>query len=354
MAALSLLVQRQFLQETAEAYRFSHDKIRESIYHQLPPDRRVAYHQALADVIAKRQPTAVDHIAYHYRQGKQWPKALQFTLQAAERARALSAVAAALDDYALALQILDNSAPLPPLQADETRAQILIARQKFLRMNGQIEQQQKELADLRQLAQRLPDPLWQADAALREADFLSEVKAEHDAAVALAEQALAIAQENRLPRREAEAWQTISCCRYTQGRYQENAVALRRAVALWESLPHTNAELMSAYLQLIYNERMCGRPQEGLALVNKLLALAESDGNLLGQGSAYSARGSFYDDQGDHLASIEAYAQARAIFQRIGARINEARALANIGYGYWRLHRYGEAIALTEESLAIF
>jgi DNA-binding SARP family transcriptional activator len=353
-AALGLLAQRQFLLETAESYRFSHDKVRAAVYQSILPERRIQLHRRTAAVLAAQTPTAVDRIAYHYRQGEQWPEALQFTLQAAERARALSAIAAALEDYALALQILDDCAPLPLPEAAEARAQILIARQKFLRMSGQIDQQQQDLAVLRQLAGRLSNPLWQADALLREADFISEIKAEHDAAVALAEQALALAQANGLPRREAEAWQTIGHCRYTQGRYQEGGVALRRAVALWESLPNANAELMSAYLQLIYNERMSGRRQEGLALVHKLLALAESDGNLLGQGSAYSVRGSFYDDQGDHLASIEAYAQARAIFQRIGARINEARALANIGYGYWCLHQYGQAIALTEESLAIF
>jgi hypothetical protein len=34
--------------------------------------------------------------------------------------------------------------------------------------------------------------------------------------------------------------------------------------------------------------------------------------------------------------------------------LNEAKASANIGYGYWALRRYGEAIAMTEESLFIF
>lgn len=357
-AALGLLAQRQFLLETPESYCFSHDKVRQAVYQEIDPARRIRLHRQTAALVAEQTPTAVDRIAYHYRQGEQWPEALHFTLQAAERAYALSVIVAALDHYAVALQILETQAaaqaPLPPSQMAETRARILIARQSLLFTSGQTEQQEKELADLRQLVKQLPDPVWQADAALKEAHFAGEVQAQYDTAAALAREALTIAEAHQLPRRQAEAWKIIGMAGYHQGRYQESAAAYRRSVALWETLPDAAAQLMAAYAELIYNERVIGRIEEGMALAQKLLALAQAHGNQLGQASAHAAIANFYNDQGNHLASIHAYSEARAIFQRVGARLNEAKASANVGYGYWALRRYGEAIALTEESLFIF
>lgn len=354
LATINLLTARQFLLETAVAYTFSHDTIRESVYRHIPLEQRQAYHRQIAAVIVAQQPTAVDHIAYHYREGAQWPEALHFTLQAAERARALPVIAAALDNYARALEILDKRAPLPSPQAEETRGRILLARQPLLFASGQPEQQEKELADLRQLISRLPDPVWQADVALKEAHFACEIQGQYDAAAARAREALAIAETRQLPHRQAEAWKIIGMSLYRQGRYQESVVAYRQAVALWETLPDAVADLMTGYVELSYNERVIGRTEEGIALAQKLLALAKTHNNPSAQASAYAALANFYNDQAEHLASIQAYTEARDIFRRIGARLNEAKASANIGYGYWALHRYSEAISVTEESLLIF
>lgn len=366
LAALSLLVQRQFLQETAQAYRFSHDKIREGVYEQIPPARRIAYHRAVAAAIAaagqSRQnmetppegPTAVARLAYHYQQGEQWPEALHYTLLAADEARDLQALATALAGYAAARQIMTDHHPLPDAEADQLEYRILISRQPLLFLAGQTAQQAAELADLRHLAARLPDPAQQATILLKEADFMARVRAEHGTAVTLAQQALALAQQHQLPRLEAEAWGVIGEARHVQGAYQESGAALRQAVALWEQLGDAPHALLGAYSQLLHSERMNGRWAEGKALADRLLVLAKGMGDQMALGRAHAALGNFFSDEGDSAAAGEQFTAAMTIFRRLGARLHEARALANLGYTHWVRRDYGRAIEMKEAALALF
>ncbi|MDA0243650.1 MAG: AAA family ATPase [Chloroflexi bacterium] len=354
LATLSLLTQRQFLRETAEAYQFSHDKVRESIYHDMPAEVRRQYHQQIAAVIATQQPTAVDLLAYHTQHGEQWAEAIAYTVQAADQARALYALSHALHQYALALHLLETHAPLPAEQAHHMRYHILLARQPLLYLTGQGEVQAVELEHLRQLAPQLPDPAQRVAILLKEADWAGTVQAAHQTAVALAEQALALAQQHLLPAHEAEAWQIIGAARYLQGSYQESMVALQQAASLWEGCGEQPDSLFEVYLQLVQNERMNGRWAEGLALAQKLLALAEAAHNEMAQAKAHTALAGFHIEQGNYTAGQAGYEHALALFRRLGARLKEASVIANLGYSFWALRDYGRAITLKEEALAIF
>ncbi|MCB8990670.1 MAG: AAA family ATPase [Ardenticatenaceae bacterium] len=357
LAALGLLVQRQFLQETPHAYRFSHDKIREAAYAQMSPEQRVIYHGAIAAVMAGDTHSRggdVAQIAYHYRMGERWSEALYYTLQAAEQAHDLHALTAALDSYALARQILEEHHPLDTAEANEMLYRILVARQPLLFFSGQTAQQAAELADLRQLAAQLPDPALQADALLKEADYRARVRADSDTAVSLAQQVLELAQQHNLPRRAAEAWGVIGDARQVQGAFQESAAALQQAAALQEASGDNPQALTAVYSQLLYAERLNGRWAEGKALAEKLLALAEQMGDPMAQGNAHVAIARFYTDQSNHVASAAAFEMAVGFFQRIGARLNEARALANLGYSHWALRHYAQAIEMQEDALLIF
>lgn len=354
LAALSLLVERQFLQETPRAYRFSHDKIRESIYQEIPEPRRRTHHGAIAAVIARQQPTAIPQLAYHYYQAAQWSEALHYTLQAADQARNLHALTTALTHYATARQILLEHGLLPAYERDERLGYIFSARQRLLLLSGQTDQQAAELSELRALADRLANPMLQADALLKEANLLIEVQAKPKTAVALAQQALELAQHHHLPLQAAEAWGLIGEARYTAGAYQEAATMLRQATAVWAESAPDHPSLRRAYVRLIYSERMVGRLDEAYGLTLKLLALGEATGNQMVLASARTLLATFHDDKGQHEAALAEEAAALEIFRRIGARLNAARTLANMGYTYWFLRDYGQAIAMTQEALTTF
>jgi predicted ATPase len=373
LAALSLLVQRQYLQETPQAYRFSHDKIRESVYLEIPEAQRQAYHRTIAAVISGQKPstrpnaapgensavcaesqTVTAQLAYHYRQGAQWPEALRCTLRVAGQSRDLHALTTALDSYAAARQILAEQRPFPPAEADQITYHILTARQPLLLLTGQTAAQTAELDELRQLAARLPDPAQRAGVLLKEADFMARVRAEQAAAISMAQLALALAHQHGLTRIQAEAWGVIGEACHVQGAFQESAAALQQAVTLWEALNDDPRRLMDAYAQLLYSERMNGRWAEGKALADRLLALALETGDPMTQGNAHFALAAFYADQGQHETAIQSLDAALTLFRRTGARLQEARALANLGYMQWVLRDYGKGIELQEAALHIF
>lgn len=378
LGSLGLLVQRQFLQETPHAYRFSHDKIRESVYQGIPDTQRQGHHRAIAAVIVgqlsgeqttRRRngeswnkelmaslelPKVVVQLAYHYSQGGQWSEAVSYTLQAGDYACKLHALTTALDYYAAARRILEEQRPFPPTEAAQITYHILMARQPLLLLNGQTAQQSNELVELRQLAACLPGTEQQAGALLKEAEFYVEVQASHDQAIILAEKALNIAQQHNLDHLAAEAWRIIGSARYIQGNYQKAAVALHQAVAFWEGVNKVATALPGLYLQLIQVERMNGHSSEGRRLAQNLLVFGETTGNLIAQANAHAALASFYSDSGDHVAAIQSFTAALDIFGRIGARLHEARMLANLGYTHWAMHDYGQAIAMKEEALTIF
>jgi DNA-binding SARP family transcriptional activator len=354
LAALGLLVQRQFLHETPQTYRFSHDNIRQTLYDQLPPIPRRRLHRQLAALVVQEEPGNAALAGHHYERGEQWAEALQFSVAAADQARDLGAIPAALAGYETALHILERHAPLERESADLLHFRLLAARQPLLLLTGQTEQQGIELEALQAAADRNPDPAARIEGWLHQATLAATVHARHEEAITLARQALAQATRHALIKPQATAWQTIGYSRYVQGQLQESISALRQAVTLWQAVPDSRDDLMNATLKLIYSERAAGNTEAGLAEVARLLTLAEEANHPLRQATAWAAQANFYSDQGEHLAAIEGNTRALEIFRRLGVRLNEARALGNLGYSHWALRDYGRAIALTEESLAIF
>lgn len=353
---LRQLQQRQFLQETPEAYRFTHDKVREVVYASLDPDQRRAYHRQVAGVIAERDNTAVVRLAYHYQQAEQWAEAFTYTMQAAAHAHQLQAFRSALADYDTALAILDKQSDLSPAERVTQQVTIWLARQPFLYLLGETETQSAELAQLKEAAPQLTDPALQVAVLLKEADFAVQVQMEHKGAIQLAQEALVLAEAHELTKDTAVAWQIIGYAYYLQGAYQQSNDALRQAITLAEAqqVEPLSEDLLRAYLRLIYNERNLGHAAQGQALAHQLLALAQEAGHEMGTANAQSALANFATDGGDYLTAVGAYQSALACFRRLGIRTNEARTIANLGYTYWALQDYDPAIQMTQEALQIF
>lgn len=95
--------------------RFTHDKVRETIYDQIPPDRRRALHAAAARVIEARSLDGrwVGHrsIAFHWREAGEPRRAIDHLERAAEQARLTSssreAIAVLEECFALAGQLAE-------------------------------------------------------------------------------------------------------------------------------------------------------------------------------------------------------------------------------------------------------
>ena len=109
--ALEALVKRRFLREEPEGgvYDFSHDKLREVVYHDIGGARRRLLHRSVAEALERRGEDATHErdtqLAEHYERAHVWSKALHYLVLAAEHSQKLFAMRAALHwlDRAVAL-----------------------------------------------------------------------------------------------------------------------------------------------------------------------------------------------------------------------------------------------------------
>jgi tetratricopeptide (TPR) repeat protein len=98
---------------SAGIYFFSHALIRETLYHQLAPSRRLALHFSAAELLERKQVAdyaAAFQIAHHYFAAaahKGADRALEWELKAAQKARDIFAYEQAVEHYRRALELLD-------------------------------------------------------------------------------------------------------------------------------------------------------------------------------------------------------------------------------------------------------
>ncbi|MFQ6102464.1 MAG: ABC transporter substrate-binding protein [Anaerolineae bacterium] len=108
---LDELWQRRIVREQgADAYDFSHDKIREVIYEGLSPPRRIHLHRKVATALEELHEERTEEIAVqlarHYAEAGEGEKAVEYLLQAGDWARGLYAYQGAIEHYQRALAFL--------------------------------------------------------------------------------------------------------------------------------------------------------------------------------------------------------------------------------------------------------
>jgi DNA-binding SARP family transcriptional activator/pimeloyl-ACP methyl ester carboxylesterase len=97
--AVEELVRRRLLTGVGERLGFTHERVREVAYAELPPWRRTRLHRRIAETIealqAERLPEVWETLAEHYERGTAWARAAHYHMRVAERARERFAYATA-------------------------------------------------------------------------------------------------------------------------------------------------------------------------------------------------------------------------------------------------------------------
>jgi len=153
LAALDELVRRHFLEETPQAYRFSHNKVRQVAYLALTKEERQEWHRRTGDTLEVLTPERVEALAYHYDQGDARERALTYTLQAGERAQALYDNRGALAYFERALALAQDPA---------ARWDALNRQSPLLNTLSRHQAQARVLDEMERLAEALADPVRQA------------------------------------------------------------------------------------------------------------------------------------------------------------------------------------------------
>lgn len=328
LAAIQELLRRRLLEETLQDYHFHHDKIRQSVYENLPEGRRLGLHCQIGLALEKHYPHQVEALAHHFFAGQSWQKAVFYQQEAARKALAVFA-------YAHALSYLDR-ATLAAAQVEWSAAEhfeLLRRREEVLEILGQRDAQGRDLEQMALLASGDPRRLNQVR---RRQAYLMFSLNRFDEADAAGRDAVELARglgDARILAESLIVLAEITGLSYS-GRYADAFALVTEAAPLCEQAGDLRlaAELHRCAASLNFSlPPNTGAVDEG----RQALALYRQLGDKLYEGEAASLVGNLLQTNGADLdQAIHYQKMALDIGRAIGYRMLEARMLNNLANIY--------------------
>ncbi|HFQ92724.1 MAG TPA: tetratricopeptide repeat protein, partial [Anaerolineae bacterium] len=304
--ALDGWLERRLVRPSDGAYDFAHDKIRETVYEDLPLPRRRREHGRIGDVLAGRYERQAAQnlppaIAHHYRHSEQPKRALPYLLLAAEQALAFTAV----------IHYCTQALELEP-DDPETRFEFLRLRQKAHEFLG--------------------------DAAAEEAD-----------AAAM----LALAEQLTDKGRAATAWQRLAVFYTLRGRLEEARQAAAQALTASRQTQNAAGEV-DALIQLgIVARDMDGDAEKALQLFQQGRALAQDSGYRMAEATSLGHIAILQAEGGAYGTAVATYQACLDIFRELGLRQDVAGYLNPLAALYRALGQYDLAAAALDEAMRL-
>lgn len=337
-ATLPRLVQRELVLPRPDSelaglreYAFKHAILHQVIYSTVLKHQRKALHAKLAGWLAAQSQSdnarAGDFLgltAQHYAEAGEDANAAEFHARAAEHAAGRLAHAAVLGHTAKGLALLDRVVDSPSHAL--LRWRLLHAREQTLELQGERERQATDLDAMDQVAVALGDNARRAYAAYRRAyrelRMSRHAEAEYSArrAATLAGAALASQVSSPVP---ADS---------NDGLHELRLNSLRMVGHAW-----------------INQERW----DDAQALLQQTLDEAKARGLLKTQGFCLNSLGALADRRNDLVHHFELVRESLSLFRKVGARRNEAGALANVGGCWLELGNLAAARHDLEEALQL-
>jgi predicted ATPase/class 3 adenylate cyclase len=376
------------LPEPELSYRFKHIITRDVAYSTLLFAQRRQLHGTVAawyERTFQASPAPVyPLLVYHYHHaGAAEPECHYAGLAGAQ--------AAAQFANAEALRYLSRALELTPADDQAEQNRILLLREKVYDVQAARSPQAEDLDALVALAEQLDDDAWRAEIGLRRANYAS-VTGDYPAAVAAAQQAVALAQAAGEVASEAAGYLGWGRALWQQADYDGAHVQLDRALAraraanllgveadilrtrglvAWGQAEYTGARAALEQALQLYRTRD-DRRGESRAL-NNLGLVAWGQGSYVEANSYFEHAlrlfreigdrgaesvvldnlGNVANDQGDYAAARASFEQALRLYRESGDRGGESRGLANLGTVAHNQAAYIEAQAYYQEALEL-
>ncbi|MFQ5434684.1 MAG: tetratricopeptide repeat protein, partial [Anaerolineae bacterium] len=349
LAGLDDLLRAQILREADEwDYAFTHHKIQEAIYDDLPRHRRLHLHAQAGRALAQMADAQPAELAHHLAQGAKVDKSLVAPAAAAifragEQAAAQFAYADALDYFKRALD-------LTPDHDQDRQFELLLARENARHILADRQAQAADLDRLDSLTPRLTVSQ-QIEAALRRSRF-SHATGDYAAAIAAAQTAVHLAAEQGHTSLEAEGYWRWGMALRAQSsskpaqRQLEKALNLARKAALpkLEAQCWRNLGLVSVDL----GDYAAAKTHYAQSLrIFRRLGLHRREAQTLGNVSI------IHRSEGDYAQAQRYLEQALQVFRQIGDRYQEGIVLLNLGVILWDQSDLPQGRAYLEDSLQI-
>jgi serine/threonine protein kinase/tetratricopeptide (TPR) repeat protein len=332
-------------------YRFKHVLTQEVAYESLLEHQRRALHRAVGLAIEQhgRPADSLELLAHHFSRAEVWNKAIDYGMQAAERATELSQVADALD---MLERVQSWLARLPdePGRREQV-ADVLLRQERLcetLGMRGRQVQLSAELIAL--LAPHGASPRL-AEAYLRQGDVSTLLK-RFDAADRALTTALRMSRELGDAALERSALRSVGLLRWHQGRHEDALAITERALVI--DRERTDDLAVAGDLSNLGNILLSmGHIQRGLATLEEALAMPVVAGDPIKRAyilhviaNAHRAQG-YLDRALDYLRRADESAQAHRL------PIQRSFHLTSIAHIHLQTGRLEESLRLYREAVEL-
>jgi tetratricopeptide (TPR) repeat protein len=301
------LCARGMCERRGEQIDFRYPIARDVAYNAIDPEDRVNMHRSLGMHLAGT-PIATGLsaviVARHLARGHARAQAADYYLEAAQAARTGYQTQLATHYFLRALSLLSRD--------DPRRLRVHEALEAIFRVLGQHRERRKHLLALRMMSKRVRSPQWIALALTRTATFLAD-EGQCARALPICHKACSATHIARLPNLEVEALAVLSETLRELGDVQGSLAACDRALEVAKSpqvAPRIRADVLRSRGVLL---RRVGRVRE----------------------------------------AVDCYADAIAVFRRVGARRPEARARNALAFAMFVLERFEDSIACALASISI-
>lgn len=335
------------LPDPQRSYLFKHNITQEVVYQTLLEDQRSELHRGIGEALEQLSPGAIGRLAYHYSRSGVRDKALHYLRRAGEQAAARYANAEAADYFSRALDLLSETDLFG-------RYEVLLAREKVLDLQGRRGAQQQDLAALQALVDTLQDDRRRAEVGLRQAHY-AEVTGDYAAAVALAGDAVRLAQASQEGGTETSALQADGFVQgglalFRQSEYAAAQSQLEQALALARAARLTTMEAtVLRNLGNIATRR--GDYDRARSCYEQALALHRAAGDIRGEGLVLNNLGIVVMEQGDYAGGLACCQQSLDRCREVGDRRGACMALGNLGNANHSLGNYAQARSFYHQAL---
>lgn len=325
-------------------YAFSHDQLREAVYHDIPAGARRALHGRMATELARSgdgdvaegPPTAqIEALAYHYSRSGDQQQALRYRELAGDAAQAAFASAAAEMHYRQLVEELEQ----PAQSADSAHA-----REKWglaLHRLGLYSEALVALAPLAETQRAGQDPAEFA----RVTAWIGRIHADRGtprAGVVPVLAALDRLDPDRFPRERAALQAVLAILFHGSGEYHNQMMAAQRAVALAERT-HDRPVLAEARAYRGLALMDLGQLKEGIRELEDTLPLAEEAGDLATTRSLLENLAWAHEAVGSLTSSAPYLQRAQVLAERLGDPVQIASVLQSLGRNAFFLGEWQQA-----------
>jgi class 3 adenylate cyclase/tetratricopeptide (TPR) repeat protein len=296
--------------QDGEVYGFDHALTRQALYAELSPRKRRRLHRAAGEAMeqlpGKRRQARLGELAWHFVQADEREKALQYSLQAGDAARAIYAHADAEMHYRTAVELAKEI---------DDRGLEMEAREK---LGGTLAR-----------TARYDEALEAYEAALRfhreRGDFEGEVRILADVGGILMD----------------------------QNQRDEGIERLRPVMERWERDPLVSADAARFHLALANLYWHAGSGEDQLRLLDRAVELAKAVGDDRLLGRLENTQGTVLSESGRTDEALDAYTRSIPLLDAAGDLLSLGRSLNNRAYIYGVHGESDKAFADLERALAL-